>query len=114
MTYRRISVLILAVSLVGTCFAGEPSPALKQFFKSHCLECHNQTDKTGELALDNFFEAEIGKNGEVWEKVVRKLTARQMPPKEMPRPKEREYDEVVSLLESALDAAAARSPNPGR
>ncbi len=37
-----------------------------------------------------------------------------MPPVEMPRPEEREYDSVVSSLEAALDREAALHPNPGR
>ena len=38
--------------------------------------------KTAGLALDELIAADIDRNSEVWEKVVRKLTARQMPPKE--------------------------------
>ena len=52
---------------------------------------------------------DIARNAELGEKVVRKLTLRQMPPKDAPRPAERSYDEVVSVLESSLDAAAAKN-----
>ena len=71
-------------------------------------------DKTAGLALDDLIATDIGRNQEAWEKVVRKLTARQMPPREMPRPTEEEYDAAVAWLESSLDAAAATHPNPGR
>jgi Protein of unknown function (DUF1592)/Protein of unknown function (DUF1588)/Protein of unknown function (DUF1585)/Protein of unknown function (DUF1587)/Protein of unknown function (DUF1595) len=37
-----------------------------------------------------------------------------MPPASMPRPDEATYDSLASSLESALDAAAAARPNPGR
>jgi hypothetical protein len=51
---------------------------------------------------------------EVWEKVVRKLTARQMPPLGKARPDERTYESIVAALQSELDKIAAAAPNPGR
>jgi len=42
------------------------------------------------------------------------LRSRQMPPAEMPQPEERNSRAVLSSLESALDRAAAKHPNPGR
>ena len=50
----------------------------------------------------------------VWEKVVRKLRARQMPPVGKPRPNEASYEAIVAYLEGSLDRAAAAHPNPGR
>ena len=49
-----------------------------------------------------------------WEKVVRKLRTRQMPPIDEPRPDEATYDAVIASLEASLDRAAAARPNPGR
>ncbi|HEX8201278.1 MAG TPA: DUF1592 domain-containing protein, partial [Isosphaeraceae bacterium] len=51
---------------------------------------------------------------EVWEKVVRRLVARQMPPEPRTRPEERDYEAVVSAVAGALDRAAAAHPEPGR
>ena len=53
-------------------------------------------------------------NTEIWEKVVRKIRARQMPPLGSPRPDEATYEAAVSSLEASLDRAAAAEPNPGR
>ncbi|HTM55217.1 MAG TPA: DUF1592 domain-containing protein [Pirellulales bacterium] len=127
MVSRQLSGLLLAASLVVTApaFAEQPAaepasnpPAdaalLERFLESHCLECHDRDTKTGGLALDDLSSAEIGRNQEAWEKVVRKLTTRQMPPRESARPTERDYDAVVAWLASALDAVAAKLPNPGR
>ena len=98
----RLTVVLLAGSLVGISEADEPAvrggpKALQQFVEAHCLDCHDKVTKTGGLALDELIEADIGRNAEAWEKVVRKLTARQMPPKDAPRPKERDYDAAVAL-----------------
>ncbi|HEX2476752.1 MAG TPA: DUF1592 domain-containing protein [Lacipirellulaceae bacterium] len=88
--------------------------ALRQFVESHCLDCHDNVTNTADLALDDLIGAEIGQNQEPWEKVFRKLTTRQMPPSDAPRPEEAEYDAAIAWLASSLDAAAAARPNPGR
>ena len=80
----------------------------------YCLSCHDETEKKAGLALD-VLAADVSQQPDVWEKVVRKLRARQMPPvgrKE--RPDEARYDSTVAYLETALDRAAAAHPNPGR
>jgi hypothetical protein len=126
MTDRRKLVLFLIVGVCATCSAGEPSitasgekspssqPAFKRFIESHCLDCHAATDATAGLALDDLLGTDIGRNQEAWAKVVRKLAARQMPPHELPRPAEDEYDAAVAWLEASLDAVAAARINPGR
>ena len=56
----------------------------------------------------------VGPSAEVWEKVVRKLHMGAMPPPGSPRPEKAAVDAFLASLETALDTAAARSPNPGR
>ncbi len=80
----------------------------------YCVSCHNSALKAGELALDTISAQDVGQHPEAWEKVVRKLRARHMPPAGMPRPDERTYAAAVSSLETSLDRAAAAKPNPGR
>ncbi|MDX1984169.1 MAG: DUF1592 domain-containing protein [Bryobacteraceae bacterium] len=87
-----------------------PAPVLKQY----CTGCHNTKSRTAGLALDELNPAEVGRHPEAWEKVVRRLRARYMPPAGLPRPDEATYRNVVASLESALDQAAAARPNPGR
>lgn len=87
---------------------------LKAFIEANCLACHNEATRKAGLALDELLAKEIGPHAEAWEKAVRKLTARQMPPQGKPRPSEREYDAAIASLELSLDAVAAKSPNPGR
>lgn len=87
---------------------------LQRFVESHCLGCHDHANQKGRLAFDDRIEAGFERNSELWEKVVRKLSARQMPPAGSPQPDEREFAAVVNWLESSLDAAAAANPRPGR
>ena len=80
----------------------------------YCVGCHSSKAKAGGLDLASISADNVSQHPEVWEKVVRKLRARYMPPAGMPRPDERTYDSVVSSLTASLDGAAATKPNPGR
>src|SRR5690242_18041026 len=74
---------------------------------------HDEDEKKGNLALDSVVLQDVSKHPDVWEKVVRKLRARQMPPigtkksGENDRPDEATYDAVIASLEGSLDRAAA-------
>jgi hypothetical protein len=77
----------------------------------YCAGCHNQKLKTAGVALDG--ADDIAAQPEVWEKVVRKLRTRSMPPAGLPRPDEPTYLSLLKAVEAELDGAAAAHPNPG-
>lgn len=118
--------LVLAGGLVSWIWAQPPSkepPAgkarpegavVKSFVTQHCISCHNADDKRGGLTLDDVNPDDVTAHPKVWEKVVRKLAARQMPPAGRRRPDERAYESVVAALVGDLDRVAAARPNPGR
>ena len=80
----------------------------------YCATCHNARSKTAGLALDSLDLGRVSDDGEVWEKVVRKLRAGAMPPIGAPRPDQATSEALVSWLETTLDRAAVAKPNPGR
>ncbi|HVQ12174.1 MAG TPA: DUF1592 domain-containing protein, partial [Vicinamibacterales bacterium] len=80
----------------------------------YCITCHNDRVKAGGLVLAGLDAARPAPDAATWEKVVRKLRGRMMPPAGLPRPDETTYNALVSDLASSLDAAAASHPNPGR
>jgi mono/diheme cytochrome c family protein len=88
-----------------------PSRAL---IDSYCVACHNQRVKTAGIAFDNADLSDVSKDGELWEKALRKLRGGMMPPPGARRPDAAAVDAFTSGLERELDAAAARRPNPGR
>src|SRR5436190_20231987 len=96
--------------------AGAPLPSTphRDVVKRYCVSCHNGRLKTGGLALDTIVADDVGQNPEVWERVLRKVRARQMPPIGMPRPDEATYETTISSLEKSLDRVARDHPNPGR
>ena len=88
--------------------------AVRAQLDRYCVSCHNQRLKTAGLELDRLDPGAVGQNAETWEKVVRKLRTGAMPPAGSRRPDAAGYAALANALESALDAAAARAPNPGR
>lgn len=90
------------------------APPERTSLERYCLGCHNTRRKTAGLALDVMQPGNAGEHADAWEKVVRKLRTRSMPPGGMPRPDERSYEALIAKLESSLDQAATKNLNPGR
>src|ERR1017187_2684551 len=84
------------------------------FLDTYCVGCHNDKAKVGGLSLTGLDLAHVGERAEFWEKVVRKLRSRTMPPAGLPRPDLAAYSHVSSWLEGQLDQAAALHPYAGR
>lgn len=115
---RRIPTnLVLLVistgSLSSVAFAAEPSP-VSAVIRQSCFGCHAADAPKGALNLAAIVTDDVSRHPQIWEKVVRRLRARQMPPAGEERPSEETYRAVVSQLESELDRAAVQRPSPGR
>jgi hypothetical protein len=123
--HRGIRILVCALLVVGAgiCYSAQqastrPSSAVgapvATVVNKYCLTCHDSEMKKGGLALDLICQDDVTQHPDEWERVIRKLRARQMPPLGKDRPAERDYDEVVARLASPLDRASSKHPNPGR
>lgn len=111
----RLVVLVMGFSaLVFAQQVQTTTPDRPALIKQYCTGCHNAKLNTGGLALDTIAGGKVAEHSATWEKVVRRLRARQMPPSGLPRPGERTYAALVSSLEAELDAASAANVNPGR
>lgn len=111
-----VSLLLAAASFVGAVKAqGQSTDSVANaVIGQYCVDCHNRDEKVAGLALDTLDAKNPASNQGIWEKVIRKLRHRQMPPQEAPRPDESDYNALALYLETALDRAAAAQPNPGR
>ena len=87
---------------------------VNNFIEQFCIDCHNQDAPETGLVLDPHDASQPDQTPAIWEKVVRKLRHRQMPPADTERPDEAAYRAVVASLEKLLDDVAAAHPNPGR
>jgi hypothetical protein len=93
--------------------AASPSPHRATLDK-YCVTCHNARLRTAAFQLDTVDVEHPETNPAVWEKVLHKLRAREMPPAGPPHPDNATYESLANYLETALDAAARTKPDPGR
>jgi mono/diheme cytochrome c family protein len=80
--------------------------------QQYCVTCHNSRLKTGNLAIDQLAIANLSRDAESWEKVVRKLRVGAMPPRGARRPDATTSNALIAWLESELDRSG--TDNPGR
>ena len=115
MRYRTFLILsaVAALGLPGTAARAEPASG-RAVVGQYCSGCHGAESPKGGLDLAAVVADDVGRHTQVWEKVVRRLRARQMPPAGRKRPDEETYVAIQAQLETALDRAAAARPNPGR
>ncbi len=95
--------------------AGESSAPQRALLERYCFTCHNERLRTAGLVLSEMDPERVGRDAERWERVVRKLRARAMPPAGRPRPDAAAYAALTSWLEAELDRAApglAPAPRP--
>ncbi len=108
--------LIAVLGIAGVFMASRPSQAQDSgdaqlaTVKQYCQGCHNDRAKTGGVSFEGITSASIAKDPELFEKAVRKLRGRVMPPPGAKQPDGKAVDSLVGYLESSLD----KLPNTAR
>jgi len=75
----------------------------------YCVACHNDRTKAAGVSFQGVTAASIGEHAETWEKALRKLRGRQMPPPGSRQPDQKAIDAFVAWMEATLDAQPALS-----
>jgi hypothetical protein len=88
--------------------------AVWQTWKVYCDTCHFGPKARAGVNLEALDLANLDSNGATWEKVLRKLRGREMPPPGAPRPDAATYETLVKAIENERDRVADVRPNPGR
>src|SRR5262245_3901248 len=115
MKMRLLFVPLTFVAISALCAADE-HPVLG-FVKANCLKCHNETELAGDLNLGSLQDAKsFEAQREIWERVIAKLKADEMPP---PSVKSRPAATDVSAVTRWLEAEFVRQdrliqPQAGR
>ena len=97
----------------GIAFASIPTALLAQnsatqrapsaIIKTYCVSCHSgPAPQGGGLPLDQLDADRPSGDVETWERVVRQLRARTMPPMASPRPDRQTYESTIASLTRAL------------
>ena len=79
----------------------------------YCVRCHSDRRLRGNMSLEGYDAQNPELQGELTEKMIVKLRAGIMPPPGAARPAGDTLELLAEALEQRMDAAAARSPNPG-
>jgi mono/diheme cytochrome c family protein len=86
------------------------------FVQQNCAACHNEKLKTAGLALTQYHDLpSLLRDRDVWEKVIRRVRADEMPPKGLPRPKPDAIAAVTDWIEQQFaEADQHTAADPGR
>jgi hypothetical protein len=107
-------LLFVCVAPVVCLHAADDASAQIAVLNKYCVTCHSDKMRTGGLSLQSLSLKDVPRDGETWEKVIRKVRTGSMPPVGMPRPDQSTADGLAAFLETSLDRAAAAAANPGR
>jgi mono/diheme cytochrome c family protein len=99
--------------------APSPADAAKHqaWIKQYCVGCHNSRAPQPANDPVNLETARLDNllpQAATWERVLRKLSVRAMPPQNMPRPAEADYSAFTTWLSGSLDQAWRGKSTPGR
>jgi len=113
-----VSLAGVLIALLAGAFTAAPAPSAAQTsaadaqlatIKQYCVGCHNDRAKTGGVSFEGITPGSIGQRAEVFEKAVRKLRGRVMPPPGARQPEPAAIDSLVVWLEDSLDKAAGQA-----
>jgi len=85
----------------------------KHMLMQYCTACHNDKLKTAGMSVVPLDANNLPANQDTWEKILKRLSLGEMPPKGMPRPPKEQITAFTSWLAKSLDDQAAAHPNPG-
>jgi hypothetical protein len=77
--------------------------------QQYCVTCHNDRAKMAGVSFEGITPASIGEHADVFEKAVRKMRGRVMPPPGARQPDAAAIDSLVGYLEQSLDRAAGKA-----
>ena len=89
----------------------------RAWVNQYCVGCHNSSTANPASEPVNLESASLDDllpHAATWERVLRKLSVRAMPPQGMPHPTEPEYAAFTSWLAGSLDRAWVGRSSPGR
>ena len=91
------------------------STEARKLLDTYCVGCHNTKSRAAGVAFDDLSvePASLHEHADVWEKALRKLRGRLMPPPTSKQPSQSEIDAFASWMEARLDAALAGPPKGG-
>ena len=115
-------MFVTSLAQVFTAAQAPPAPAAQASaaqtqiaaINQYCVTCHNDRVKTAGVSFEGVTPASIGTRADVFEKAVRKLRGRVMPPPGSRQPDAAAAESLVAWLEGSLDHADSQAHIPDR
>lgn len=106
------SVNVLGGFAKAETFDGDVQP----FLKKYCFDCHEGDQAEGGVSMASYAEATAKNTDRVhWQKILRQLQGKAMPPKDSPQPDESQRKNIMLWIESfALMPDCSKGERPGR
>jgi len=106
-------IVAMALSLGAPPAGAVERSELRPVVQQYCVLCHNDAAMQGGMSLQHYDADRPETNPDLGEKMIRKLRAGMMPPRDAPRPDAGTLEHLVATLEQRLDDAARRRNDPG-
>ncbi|MCX7390783.1 MAG: DUF1592 domain-containing protein [Planctomycetia bacterium] len=102
--------------LVGFAKAETFDGDVQPFLKKYCFDCHEGDQAEGGVSMASFAEVTAKNTDRVhWQKILRQLQGKVMPPKDSPQPDESQRKNIMVWIESfALMPDCSKGERPGR
>jgi len=100
------SLAFLQNRAVGQTPAATAPDPHRAMLNTYCVGCHNTRLKTGGIAFDALDLQAAPDDAQIWEKALRKLRGRLMPPPGNPQPAQKDIDSFIAWMENNLDSHA--------
>src|SRR5438105_2555620 len=129
LTIGSLTILSLLVQVYGktggrqsqsAAASSDQAAAQGAIINQYCSTCHSDKAKSAgmdsarKIDFDRLDIADVSRDAETWERVVRKLRAGMMPPSGIRRPDRETYKGLIAWLENELDRnAVTYTPPPG-
>jgi mono/diheme cytochrome c family protein len=107
-----LSVLLTAAPPQAAPAAPAGAQAQLATMQQYCATCHNDRVKTAGVSFQGITPESIGQHADVFEKAVRKMRGRVMPPPGARQPGGAAIDSLVAYLEESLDKADGKAHLP--
>jgi mono/diheme cytochrome c family protein len=113
---------VLAASMTSVFTASQAPPAPQAAdtekriatVKQYCVGCHNDRAKIAGVSFEGMDASTIAQHPDVFEKAVRKMRGRVMPPPNSRQPDTAAIESLVAWLEDSLDRSAGQAHLPDR
>src|SRR5262245_39973388 len=101
---RRVLAFGMALAAIPTALLAQKTvtqPGPSATIETYCASCHSGRSPAGRVSLDQLDANQPSRDPETWERIVRQLRARTMPPMGSARPDDHTYESTIAALTGA-------------